>query len=155
MKGGGELPNEAEVRHALQGVHDPEIPVLSIVDLGIVDEIAVCDGKVTVGLLPTFSGCPALGFMAEAVRSRVAALPGVTEVEVSFSLDPVWNTSRISERGRLALQSFGIAPPGEAPACPYCGSHATRVASAFGPTRCRSVYYCDACHNPFEQMKAL
>ncbi len=149
------MMTEAEVRAALQAVHDPEIPVLSIVDLGVLEAIRISGEKVEVDLLPTFSGCPALGFMAEAVRSRVAALPGVGEVEVSFRLDPAWNTSRISERGKLALQSFGIAPPGEAPACPYCGSHATRMASPFGPTRCRSVYYCDTCRNPFEQMKAL
>ncbi len=155
MKGGGDVPDEAQVRTALQAVHDPEIPVLSIVDLGVVEAVRIEDGRVLVELLPTFSGCPALGFMAEAVRRKVAAVPGVDEVQVSFRLDPAWNTSRISERGRLALQSFGIAPPGDPPACPYCGSRHTRVASAFGPTRCRSVCYCDACRNPFEQMKAL
>ncbi len=149
------MPTEAQVRAALQAVHDPEIPVLSIVDLGVVEAVGVEGGKVLVELLPTFSGCPALGFMAEAVRRKVAELPGVDEVQVSFRMDPAWNTSRISERGRLALQSFGIAPPGDSPACPYCGSRHTRAASAFGPTRCRSVYYCDTCRNPFEQMKAL
>ena len=149
------MPTEAEVRAALQSVSDPEIPVLSIVDLGVVEAIRVADGRVQVVLLPTFSGCPALDFMAEAVRRKVAELPGVDEVDVSFCLDPAWDTTRITGRGRLALQSFGIAPPGGAPACPYCGSRHTRAASAFGPTRCRSVYYCDACRNPFEQMKAL
>jgi ring-1,2-phenylacetyl-CoA epoxidase subunit PaaD len=149
------MPTMTEVHSALQSVHDPEIPVLSIVDLGIVETVRVDGGRVQIALLPTFSGCPALGFMADAVRRSVGGLPGVSEVEVSFLLDPVWNTTRITRKGRLALQSFGIAPPGEAPACPYCGSHATRAAAAFGPTRCRSIYYCDSCRNPFEQMKAL
>lgn len=149
------MPTEAEVRMVLQTVHDPEIPVLSIVDLGLVSAVRVLAEKVEVDLLPTFSGCPALGLIAEAVRRKVEELPDVAEVDISFRLDPAWNTSRITERGRLALQSFGIAPPGENPACPYCGSQRTRVASAFGPTRCRAVYYCDACRNPFEQMKVI
>ena len=149
------MPTEAQVRAALQSVHDPEIPVLSIVDLGVVESVRVEGQRVEIGLLPTFSGCPALGFMAEAVRRKVGELPGVGEVDVSYCQTPLWNTARITPKGRLALQSFGIAPPGEAPACPYCGSHATRAAAAFGPTRCRSVYYCDTCRNPFEQMKVL
>ncbi len=149
------MPSETEVRTALQAVHDPEIPVLSIVDLGVVSAIRISGADVEVDILPTFSGCPALGFMTEAVRRKVAELPGVEAVKVRLCLDPAWDTSRISARGRLALQSFGIAPPGDAPACPYCGSRETRLASSFGPTRCRSVYYCDSCRNPFEQMKAL
>ena len=149
------MPTEAEVRAALQSVRDPEIPVLSIVDLGVVESVAVADGRVEIVLLPTFSGCPALGFMADAVRHKVQGLEGVTDVDVSIELDPVWTTRRITARGLLALQSFGIASPGEPPVCPYCGSHETRVASVFGPTRCRSVCYCESCHNPFEQMKVL
>lgn len=149
------MPTEGEVRGALRDVHDPEIPVLSIVDLGIVEAVRVAGARVDVELLPTVSGCPALGFMADAVRRKVRGLPGVEEVEVTFRLDRAWSTERITAQGRLALTSFGIAPPGPTPACPYCGSTQTHSASAFGPTRCRAVYYCDACRNPFEQMKTL
>jgi ring-1,2-phenylacetyl-CoA epoxidase subunit PaaD len=146
---------EAVVRDALRSVSDPEIPVLSIVDLGLVEEVRILGERVEVDLLPTFTGCPALGFISKAAEERLLRIPGVSEAKVSYRLDPAWSTDRISPAGMLALRSFGIAPPGVAPACPYCGSQKTRVDSAFGPTRCRSVYYCDACQNPFERMKAL
>jgi ring-1,2-phenylacetyl-CoA epoxidase subunit PaaD len=146
---------EQGVREALRSVSDPEIPVLSIVDLGLVEAVRIADSKVEVDLLPTFTGCPALGFMQQAAQERLMQIPGVAEAKVSFRFDPAWTTDRISPAGRLALQSFGIAPPGTAPTCPYCGSKRTRVEASFGPTRCRSVYYCDECLNPFERMKAI
>ncbi len=149
------MTSELEVREALRSVSDPEIPVLSIVDLGLVEEVRVAGARVEVDLLPTFTGCPALGFIAAAAKERLLRLPGVSEAEISFRFDPPWTTERISPSGKLALQSFGIAPPGAAPACPYCGSRNTRVESPFGPTRCRSVCYCGDCSNPFERMKAI
>ncbi len=150
-----EALTEDAVRGALRSVSDPEIPVLSIVDLGLVEEVRILGERVEVDLLPTFTGCPALGFIAQAAEERLLRIPGVREAKVSFTFDPAWSTDRISPAGKLALQSFGIAPPGGVPACPYCGSHKTRIDASFGPTRCRSVYYCDACQNPFERMKAL
>jgi ring-1,2-phenylacetyl-CoA epoxidase subunit PaaD len=146
---------KAIVRDALRSVSDPEIPVLSIVDLGLVEDIRIDGARVEVDLLPTFTGCPALGFMQEAAEQRLRRLQGVDEAMVRFRLDPAWTTERISPAGRLSLQSFGIAPPVPAIACPYCGSRNTRAEAPFGPTRCRSVYYCEDCRNPFERMKAI
>lgn len=146
---------EERVREALRSVSDPEIPVLSIVDLGLVEAVRIAGERVEVDLLPTFTGCPALGFIREAAEERLLQLEGVAQACVAFRFDPAWTTERITPAGRLALKSFGIAPPGEAPACPYCGSHRTHVDAAFGPTRCRSVLYCEECRNPFERMKAI
>ncbi|MDA8346436.1 MAG: phenylacetate-CoA oxygenase subunit PaaJ [Thermaerobacter sp.] len=146
---------EEGVRDALRSVSDPEIPVLSIVDLGLIEEVRIAGSRVEVDLLPTFTGCPALGFIQQAAEQRLLHIPGVEEAKVAFRFDPAWSTERISPSGRLALQSFGIAPPGVAPTCPYCGSHSTKIEASFGPTRCRSAYYCDACNNPFERMKAI
>lgn len=148
---------EDAVREALRSVVDPEIPSVNIVDLGIVESVRVAGSRAEIGLVPTFSGCPALSLIRDAVVDRVRAVPGIAEVEVTFLLIPAWSTDRVSPAGRMALQSFGVAPPdrAQAPACPFCGSRDTRLESAFGPTRCRSVFYCDSCRNPFERMKVV
>lgn len=152
----GRSPEDV-VRDALRSVVDPEIPSVNIVDLGIVESVQVTGARAEIGLLPTFSGCPALSLIRDAVVDHVRAVPGIEEVAVTFLLIPAWSTDRISPAGRMALQSFGVAPPDreQAPACPFCGSRATRLESAFGPTRCRSVFYCDSCQNPFERMKVV
>lgn len=156
---------ERRVWETLAAISDPEIPPLSLVDLGVVEGVEVVEdsegARVRVRLLPTFTGCPALEQMRRTVRERLAALPGVREVEVEVCLYPAWTTDRISERGRQVLRSFGLAPPrrsGEAAgpvACPYCGSGDTVVENRFGPTPCRAVYYCRACRQPFERFKEL
>lgn len=110
---------EDDVWAALQEVTDPEIPVVSLVDLGIIHRVAVApDGAVTVEVLPTFAGCPALELIRRAIADRVVALPGATRADVRFVLDPVWTTDRITPRGRERLASFGIAPPHRAAAGP-------------------------------------
>lgn len=149
------MPTEGDVREALRSVSDPEVPVLSILDLGVVESVRVDGDALEVVLLPTFTGCPALGFIQAAVEERLRCLPGVRQVHVHYRLEPAWSSERISDAGRLALRSFGIAPPGASAICPYCGSRHTRVESAFGPTRCRATYYCEDCKNPFERMKAI
>jgi ring-1,2-phenylacetyl-CoA epoxidase subunit PaaD len=162
----------AAVWAALAEVHDPEIPVISLVDMGMVHQVAVESGTVTVTLLPTFVGCPALAIIREAVIRRVAELPGVEAVTVTFTHDPPWTSDRITPRGRERLKAFGIAPPAgtagcagdggtglldllEVPSCPYCGSGNTHLENLFGPTACRSIYYCDDCRQPFEGMKSV
>jgi ring-1,2-phenylacetyl-CoA epoxidase subunit PaaD len=154
------------LRLALEEVKDPEIPPLSVVDLGIIEDVRVEEGRVVVEAIPTFVGCPALEIIRRDITERLLQVEGVESVAVKFLLSPPWTTDRITEKGRAMLRSFGIAPPGrsgggdlivleEAPACPYCGSGKTHLENLFGPTACRSIYYCDACRQPFEAMKQI
>jgi ring-1,2-phenylacetyl-CoA epoxidase subunit PaaD len=150
---------ESRVRNALSRVKDPEIPVCTIEQLGLIENVSVIDGTVTVKLLPTFVGCPALdAIRTDAERAAREAAPGY-EVTVRFVYDPPWTTDRITEAGREALTTFGIAPPGPATVlqikvrCPNCGSLDTTLESAFGPTACRTIRYCNSCRNPFEGFK--
>ena len=146
------------VRAALRDVVDPEMPVVSVVDLGLVEAVeADADGRVRVVLLPTFSGCPALGLIRADAAAAVTAVPGVSEATVDFAYDPPWTPERITEAGREALAGLGVAvrPTPEAPTrCPRCGAVADER-SPFGPTRCRAVAYCARCREPFEVMRPL
>jgi ring-1,2-phenylacetyl-CoA epoxidase subunit PaaD len=157
--------SEAQVLSALGEIEDPEMPVVSIVDLGIVREITIGGDRVEVILAPTFSGCPALSTIKENVRDRLLRL-GFAEAIVTTSLNPPWSTDWISEKGREKLKRMGIAPADkhggdaltvlENPVpCPYCGSRNTTRRNSFGPTPCRAIYFCDSCIQPFERMKAL
>jgi ring-1,2-phenylacetyl-CoA epoxidase subunit PaaD len=153
------IPVETAVREALALVKDPEIPVCSITDLGLVERVEVTADRVAVTLLPTFVGCPALDLIRDdAERAVTEAAPG-HEVTVRYTFEPPWTTERITPAGREALRTFGIAPPGSAPVvkiavrCPHCGSLATTVESEFGPTPCRTIRYCTSCRNPFEGFK--
>ena len=140
----------------LSDVADPEIPVLSIRDLGIVRDIE-CDGGVTVSLTPTYSGCPA----TEAIEASViAALEerGVANINIRRVLAPAWTTDWISEEGRRKLRIYGIAPPerrNRPIACPRCDSTNTEVVSEFGSTACKAAYRCTDCLEPFEYFKCL
>jgi len=145
----------AAVRGLLETVHDPEIPTISIVDLGIVERIAVTEAAIEVDLLPTFVGCPAL----EVIKGSVieALLPLGRETHVTFTWSVPWTSERISARGRERLAASGFAPPDE-PAdvrCPYCQSAKVAMDSAFGPTACRSLFYCRDCRQPFEAFKPI
>ncbi|MBT9258373.1 MAG: phenylacetate-CoA oxygenase subunit PaaJ [Clostridiales bacterium] len=150
------------VLELLKEVKDPEIPTLNIVDLGLVEAIRFDRGRLEIDLLPTFTGCPALDIIRAEVMEKARTLPQVEEVAVRFRLSPAWSTDRITEAGRAQLKAFGIAPPqppkakpAEGVTCPYCGSSDAVMEAAFGPTRCRSIYYCRNCRNPFEKMKEL
>jgi ring-1,2-phenylacetyl-CoA epoxidase subunit PaaD len=155
------------IRTVLKEVKDPEIPTISVVDLGIVTGIEVdADGNVQVQLTPTFSGCPALKMMEDLVKARVEKMPGVGEVRVETTFDVPWNTNMISEEGLEALKKHGLAPPPRHEgyfeldvlsdtACPYCGSHNTTMQTPFGPTLCRSMHYCKNCHQAFEAFKPV
>ena len=145
-----------QIQAALGDVHDPEIPAISIVDLGIVhrSEIAA-DGTIRVDLLPTFVGCPAIEAIRSAVTERLSAFGRPVEVRVSFEVP--WTSERITPDGRELLRASGFAPPTEPDdvRCPYCGSADVAMDSAFGPTLCRSLFYCRHCRQPFEAFKAI
>ena len=143
---------EAAVRAALADVPDPEIPTVSVVDLGMVERVEVDHGAIRVELLPTFVGCPALDAIRDAVEQRLSrfGLP----VEVAFGFRVPWTTERITAAGRDRLRASGFAPPGEA-ACPWCGSADIALDNLFGPTQCRSLHYCRSCRQPFESFKPV
>jgi ring-1,2-phenylacetyl-CoA epoxidase subunit PaaD len=148
--------DEASIRAALADVTDPEIPAISIVDLGIVHRAEIGpDGAIRVELLPTFVGCPAIEVIQSAVRDRLQAFGRPVEVDVSFEVP--WTSDRISANGREALRRSGFAPPGDLAAvhCPYCDSARVAMDSLFGPTLCRSLFYCRDCRQPFEAFKPI
>jgi ring-1,2-phenylacetyl-CoA epoxidase subunit PaaD len=145
---------EADVRAALATVMDPELPMVSVVDLGMIGSVAVGD-RIRVELLPTFVGCPALELIRDTVAERLVAFGRPVDVVTSFAVP--WTSDRISAAGLAALAAAGIAPPSE-PAdarCPYCGSARVVLDNAFGPTQCRSLFYCRACRQPFEAIKPV
>jgi ring-1,2-phenylacetyl-CoA epoxidase subunit PaaD len=151
---------EDAIREALSAVMDPEIPTCSITDLGIVNDVRISDDRIEIDLLPTFVGCPALDVIREDVEAAIRKLTSDADLHVRFVNDPPWTTDRISVGGREALSGFGITPPvllrigrKETLTCPYCGSNQTVLESAFGPTPCRTVHYCNSCRNPFEGFK--
>jgi ring-1,2-phenylacetyl-CoA epoxidase subunit PaaD len=149
------LPSEARVRAALAEVRDPELPIVSLVDLGIVERVEVAGGRIAVELLPTFIGCPALELIEASVAERLASF-GVP-VEVGFTRRVSWTSDRITAAGLGRLRAAGIAPPLE-PAnmrCPWCDSLRVVMDSAFGPTQCRSLFYCRDCRQPFEALKQV
>ena len=146
---------EADVRVLLGAVHDPEIPTVSIVQLGLVESVEVGPDGIAVELLPTFVGCPALEVIRSSVEEALAPLGIPAAVEFTWRVP--WTSDRITPEGRAALAASGFAPPAD-PAdvrCPYCGSERVVMDSAFGPTLCRSLFYCRACRQPFEAFKPL
>jgi ring-1,2-phenylacetyl-CoA epoxidase subunit PaaD len=156
-----------QVWDALAEIPDPEIPVISLVELGVVKDVAVEGGRVRVEFTPTFMGCPALEVMQRAMTERIEQL-GV-EPDVRVVMDDSWSTDRITPEGREKLRAAGFAPPtpraAEPPTllqlergafrCPWCGSIDTKLENLFGPTPCRSLRYCNACRQPFEQFKTI
>jgi ring-1,2-phenylacetyl-CoA epoxidase subunit PaaD len=148
---------EAEVWELLEEIPDPEIPVVSLVDLGVIRSVDVSNGHVRIEFTPTFLGCPALEYMKRAMEEKV---PGA---EVVVIQDDSWSTDKITAAGREKLREAGFAPPAprliqlqsQVHKCPYCGSTETRLENIFGPTPCRSLRYCDSCRQPFEQFKTI
>jgi ring-1,2-phenylacetyl-CoA epoxidase subunit PaaD len=144
-------------------VPDPEIPVLTIDDLGILRGVDEHDGRIVVTITPTYSGCPAMDHIREQVGD-VLADAGFADAEVRMVYSPAWTTDWMSEEGKRKLREFGISPPGRAGeptpltlpvACPQCGSRRTSVISQFGSTACKALYRCDACQEPFDHFKAI
>jgi ring-1,2-phenylacetyl-CoA epoxidase subunit PaaD len=169
-----------EIVHVLRTIDDPEMPV-SIVDLGLVEHVHIepqahtGDACVSITILPTFVGCPALDMIRREIESKVGATRGIARVVVDFVHDPPWSVDRITPAGRASLKAHGVTVPAHgswkelsgnghnttvalrtsAIACPYCNSTQTQLESSFGPTRCRMIYYCQACRNSFEHMKRV
>lgn len=153
---------------ALHEVKDPEVPVIDVVELGIVREVVVEGGRVTVSVTPTYSGCPATQVIEREIR-RALVTRGFDEVVVKTVLYPAWTTDWIAPEGREKLRAYGIAPPGpsaelnlvqlggptKAVQCPWCGSSNTTKESEFGSTACKSIHTCQSCHQPFEHFKPL
>jgi len=150
---------------AARAVPDPEIPVLTLGDLGVIRDVRVAgDGAVEVDITPTYTGCPATEVIASDVRAALREA-GADQVRVQIVLSPPWTTDWMSEAGRNKLRDFGIAPPGPAAAgpvrlafsvrCPQCGSIDTREISRFGSTPCKSLWTCRSCAEPFDSFKAI
>lgn len=161
----GAMVTQDEILAALHEVKDPEIPVVSIVEMGLVADVRVAPGAAEVKMTPTFAGCPAVEVMRAEAEQRLRAL-GLERVSVRITFDPPWNSNRITPEGRRKLKEFGLAPPRphtgtpdliqiQFATCPYCGSDDTRLESAFGPTLCRAINYCLSCQQSFEQFKPL
>lgn len=158
---------EDDIRNLLKQVKDPEIPTISLVDLGIVTGIDVQeDNKVHVTLTPTFAGCPALRMMEDMVVEHLQKQPDMGEVTVETSFETTWTTDMITPEGHEAIKKHGLAPPKrscgsinmqilEETKCPYCDSSNTILKSPFGPTLCRSLHYCNDCHQAFEGFKPV
>ena len=152
---------EAQVWEALEEIPDPEIPVVSLVDLGVIRSVDVQNDHVHIEFTPTFLGCPALEVMKRAMEEKVRELGA--EPEVSVINDDSWGTDKITAAGREKLRAAGFAPPAprlvqlqsRVHKCPYCGSTETKLENIFGPTPCRSLRYCESCRQPFEQFKTI
>ncbi|HEY7398686.1 MAG TPA: 1,2-phenylacetyl-CoA epoxidase subunit PaaD [Gaiellaceae bacterium] len=156
-----------QVWAAIGEIPDPEIPVISLVELGVIRDVEVDGDAVRIELTPTFLGCPALDAMRRSLEETVTALGGDAEIEIVR--DDSWSTDRITPTGREKLRAAGFAPPAPRAAgattlvqlqskafrCPYCGSTDTRLDNLFGPTPCRSIRWCASCRQPFEQFKTI
>ena len=156
----------ANIWQALTEVKDPEIPVVSLVEMGIIRQVELIKDKVIVTMTPTFSGCPALEVMKTNIERKLRD-EGIASVEVKQVLDPPWSSDWITDDARQKLKAFGLAPPPkhdgnlqeilliDTVACPYCDSTNTVIKNTFGPTLCRAIHYCNDCQQPFEQFKPL
>lgn len=155
-----------EIRKVLETVTDPEIPVLSVLDMGIVRSIGIAGDHVTVTITPTYSGCPAMDVIRMNIRIALMA-HGYEQVTVEQVLSPAWTTDWMTEQGKEKLKKYGIAPPNprqqvchdklflpdEAVQCPHCNSYHTHRVSEFGSTACKALYQCDDCREPFDYFK--
>ncbi|RDI94965.1 phenylacetate-CoA oxygenase subunit PaaJ [Meiothermus sp. QL-1] len=148
---------------ALARIPDPEIPVVNVVEMGIVRKVEVEGPRATITMTPTFSGCPALHLIRQQLEEAARSL-GFGEVEVRTTLSPPWSTDWIAPEAKERLRRYGIAPPGPAKAlgleppptpCPRCGSLNTTLTSPFGPTLCKAIYVCNTCKEPFEAFKPV
>ncbi|HET8770419.1 MAG TPA: 1,2-phenylacetyl-CoA epoxidase subunit PaaD [Gemmatimonadaceae bacterium] len=169
VRGEKELRTRDDVLAILDTVPDPEVPAISVVELGIVRDASVTDdGAVTVTITPTYSGCPAMFEIEADVRAALVAA-GAKRVDVRTVLAPAWTTDWMSDEAKEKLRAYGIAPPGRTAgddlvtltrrrttvACPFCGSTDTRLQSEFGSTACKAIHVCNACRQPFDEFKAI
>lgn len=160
------MVTRAEAMTILESVKDPEVPVLSVVELGVVRRVEVLGTRATVTITPTYSGCPALHTIEADITSALTAA-GFEAVQINTVYAPAWTTDWIEAPAREKLRAYGIAPPGPATAlvtlgatvrsapCPFCGSADTHTESAFGSTACKSLHVCHSCRQPFEHFKSF
>jgi ring-1,2-phenylacetyl-CoA epoxidase subunit PaaD len=159
------MANEQDIWRILEEVKDPEVPVLSVVDLGVVRTVSVQDDQIDITITPTYSGCPAMDVISMDIRLKLLE-KGFKNIRVQQSLSPAWTTDWMSEAGKQKLKAFGIAPPNqkqqfcntemfaeEAVQCPRCGSYHTRLVSQFGSTACKAMYQCNDCKEAFDYFK--
>ncbi len=160
-------PDANLIRQWLANVKDPEIPVLSIEELGVLRDVQYADGKYRILITPTYSGCPAIQTMIDDIKS-VLEQNGIQNFSIEMVYSPPWTTDWMSAQAREKLRAYGIAPPAQSTAehlqglhtgksqpvsCPFCGSYDTRLTSAFGSTACKALHYCNTCCQPFEEFK--
>ena len=158
---------EKEIYDALQEVMDPEIPKLSVVDLGVITGVEIKgDKSAKVTMTPTFAGCPAIDVMKNGIKDKMEEI-GIEDAEVEVSYEKGWNSDMITEKGRKILKETGFAPPKKLDnelvqieilkdaECPFCGSKDTTLENPFGPTLCRAIHYCNNCKQAFEQFKPV
>jgi ring-1,2-phenylacetyl-CoA epoxidase subunit PaaD len=157
--------DEKAVWEVLEEVKDPEIPVVSVVEMGIVREVEVQGDTVRVIMTPTFTGCPALHVMRQDIEIHLKKA-GAENVQVDIRNSPPWSSNWITPEARVKLKQFGLAPPPHVQGslelslldvvrCPYCESENTEIKNSFGPTLCRAIFYCNNCQQPFEQFKPI
>jgi phenylacetate-CoA oxygenase, PaaJ subunit len=163
------LPSRESLFEILDAVKDPEVPVLSVVELGVVRDAVATDDGVVVTITPTYSGCPAMREIETGIRATLET-EGLGPVEIRTTYTPAWTTDWLSAEAREKLEAYGIAPPGPAAEsdvliplrrrlatvrCPYCKSTNTEQKSAFGSTACKSIWVCHDCRQPFEEFKPI
>ena len=160
------MVNESNIWELLEDVYVPEVPVLSIVDLGIVRDVKVVKNHVTITITPTYTGCPAMGTIEKDIIEKLQE-EAITSYEIHTSIAPAWTTDWMSERGKKKLKDYGIAPPQDevdksvlfadplVVPCPVCDSSDTKLVSQFGSTACKAHYQCKKCREPFDYFKCL
>jgi ring-1,2-phenylacetyl-CoA epoxidase subunit PaaD len=156
----------ADIWQWLEEVSDPEVPVLSVVDLGVIRAVKLEGDTAEITITPTYSGCPAMQVIETGIKSKLAE-KGISKIEVKTVLSPAWTTDWLSENGKRKLREYGIAPPENevdksvlfseptVVPCPVCGSRDTRMVSQFGSTACKAHYQCNSCREPFDYFKCL
>lgn len=153
-------PDIKQIREILETVTDPEVPVLTITDLGVLRDVRIAGNEIEVIITPTYTGCPAMDMIAMNIRLALAG-HGYTNVKITSVLSPAWTTDWMTEAGKQKLKEYGIAPPalsssllsGQLPECPRCHSPNTRLVSEFGSTACKALYQCNDCKEPFDHFK--
>ena len=161
----GQAIDKASLLELLSEVCDPEIPVLTLQDLGVLRDIEACGDEITVTITPTYAGCPAMDTMQADIRSTLHAA-GFENITIQQTLTPAWTTDWMTENGRLKLKAYGIAPPGQQAGecqkpdsadinCPQCDSSAVQLISEFGSTACKALYQCTDCREPFDYFKCI
>jgi len=158
--------NKQTIYSYLEEINDPEVPVLSIIDLGIVRDVRMNDEELEVIITPTYTGCPAMDMITTTIKIQLATL-GFKKIKITQVLSPAWTTEWMSEEGKRKLKEYGIAPPNpkqqvcdqklfaeaEGVQCPHCNSYHTHRISEFGSTACKALYQCDDCKEPFDYFK--